>query len=100
MLPNLLTGVHKTLRYSTEQVKVIVKNIQYFTLQYLFANSHSRTYTINSKSKLLFNSLYGNRRVMCDDKYQREEVVHEVCGQIVDIHPTHILVHVHVHCIK
>lgn len=36
---------------------------------------------------------------MCDDKYQREEVVHEVCGQIVDIHPTHILVHVHVHCI-
>lgn len=32
--------------------------------------------------------------MMCDDKYQREEVVHEVCGQIVDIHPTHI----HVHC--
>lgn len=94
MLPNLSTGVHKTLRYSTEQVQVIVKNIQYFTLQCLFANSHSRTYTINSKSKLLFNSLYGNRRVMCDDKYQREEVVHEVCGQIVDIHPTHI----HVHC--
>lgn len=29
---------------------------------------------------------------MCDDKYQREEVVHEVCGQIVDIHP------IHVHC--